>query len=355
MAVYKHKLAKHYTYDFEIETSPGIRERFRGSTDEATKREALKVEAKKRAEVEAVLSGRPLNPYKRLPEIRLREAFARFWTEKAQFEAASGNVFNAMSRMLDFWGPDKFLSQLTTDDFTRYQTFRRSQGVANRTTNMDMPETISRVLKRAKLWKVALPEEDFDWKELKLTLPKHRTRAGSRKEMTLYLRAFHYSLRPIIRFALLTGLRKAALIVRKSQVDWDNLVITYTKKSKHTGDLGWLPITAEIAKLLKREWNHHEDFVFTFVCQRSHKGRVKGQRYPVTYDGLSSAADRAVKRAGLTDWRIIHDLRHTAATNILRRSRNLAAVQGMLGHADIAQTSKYAHVLMDDVRNAMEA
>ena len=138
-------------------------------------------------------------------------------------------------------------------------------------------------------------------------------------------------------------------------MDWVNGVISYTKKSKHTGDLGWLPITKEIAAILRKEWEHHDEFVFTYICQRTHKGRIKGVRYPITYHGLTTAAQRAVKKAGLTDWRMIHDLRHTAATNTLRRSRNLAAVQGMLGHSDITQTQKYAHVLLDDVREAMES
>ena len=62
-----------------------------------------------------------------------------------------------------------------------------------------------------------------------------------------------------------------------------------------------------------------------------------------------------VKRAELKDWRQIHDLRHTAATEILRASKDLTATRDLLGHADVAQTEKYAHVIKDDVRRAMEA
>jgi integrase len=48
-----------------------------------------------------------------------------------------------------------------------------------------------------------------------------------------------------------------------------------------------------------------------------------------------------------------HDLRHTMASRLLRKTRNLAWVQKALGHADIKTTIRhYAHVLNDDVRQA---
>lgn len=53
-------------------------------------------------------------------------------------------------------------------------------------------------------------------------------------------------------------------------------------------------------------------------------------------------------------WRLNHDLRHTAATDAMRASQHPGAVQGMLGHSTIEQTMRYAHVLDDDVRRAME-
>ncbi len=55
----------------------------------------------------------------------------------------------------------------------------------------------------------------------------------------------------------------------------------------------------------------------------------------------------------MTDFHF-HDLRHTSATRILRKS-NLRVVQQLLGHSDIATTTKYAHAVDDDIRNAMEA
>ncbi|MEI5680244.1 MULTISPECIES: tyrosine-type recombinase/integrase, partial [unclassified Mesorhizobium] len=49
-----------------------------------------------------------------------------------------------------------------------------------------------------------------------------------------------------------------------------------------------------------------------------------------------------------------HDTRHTAATRVLRKS-NLRVVQELLGHEDIKTTTKYAHALKEDVRDALDA
>jgi site-specific recombinase XerD len=51
----------------------------------------------------------------------------------------------------------------------------------------------------------------------------------------------------------------------------------------------------------------------------------------------------------------LHDQRHTFGTRTLRGSRNLKAVGKLLGHSDLNTTSKYAHVLMEDLRAAMES
>lgn len=355
MSVYKHANGKHYTYDFEVRLPNGSPKRFRGPTGEATKREALKFEAKARAEAEAMLLGQPIIKVVRKTEIPLREAAGRYWNEKAQFEGNHKTVFGQLGRLVDRLGPDTLLSRITANELTKYQSDRRQDGVANRTINAEVPELLSRVYKRAKLWGVNLGEP-VEWSALKLSVPKHRTRAASRLERVKLMRALRLDYRPIVRFALASGLRRSALLLRKSQVDFDAGVIEYAKKSRHTGDKGWIPITGEIEKILRNEWAKHDgEWVFTYLCKRSRQGRKKGLRYPVTSSGFREAMEEAVKAAGLPDWRLIHDLRHTAATETLRKSQNLKAVQGMLGHSDIAQTARYAHVLLDDVKKAMES
>lgn len=49
-----------------------------------------------------------------------------------------------------------------------------------------------------------------------------------------------------------------------------------------------------------------------------------------------------------------HSLRHAGATAAYRATRNLRAVQELLGHASLATTQRYLHVALDDVRAAAQ-
>ncbi|MBB3861749.1 integrase [Novosphingobium hassiacum] len=51
----------------------------------------------------------------------------------------------------------------------------------------------------------------------------------------------------------------------------------------------------------------------------------------------------------------IHDLRHTRGIRIVRATGSRAAAKEALKHQRIETTLPYAHVLDDDVRNALEA
>jgi integrase len=93
--------------------------------------------------------------------------------------------------------------------------------------------------------------------------------------------------------------------------------------------------------------------VFTYQAQRTRDGRIKGERHPLTYSGVKIAWRRLRKRARVTDFRF-HDFRHDFASKLLRESGNLKLVQRALNHANIKTTTRYTHVLDDEIGDAME-
>ena len=50
-----------------------------------------------------------------------------------------------------------------------------------------------------------------------------------------------------------------------------------------------------------------------------------------------------------------HDLRHTFASWYLKKRKNLAALQKLLGHKEITMSMRYAHILEDDLLEEVEA
>lgn len=80
---------------------------------------------------------------------------------------------------------------------------------------------------------------------------------------------------------------------------------------------------------------------------------MKGERHPITYEGLGSHKDRTWQKAGAKAR--IHDLRHTTGMRTLRKTRNLRVVRELLGHTDIKTTATFYTVAnVEDLRQAME-
>ena len=114
-----------------------------------------------------------------------------------------------------------------------------------------------------------------------------------------------------------------------------------------------IPLTSSMRDLLFPLQGNHPEAVFTYVCRKKRGLRVVGCRYPITYEGTKTAWRRALPVSGVQDFRF-HDNRHTAATRLLRSGARLKIVQKLLRHSTIATTARYAHVTIDDLREAME-
>lgn len=345
MSLYKPKGRTNYSYAFEISGH-----RFSGSTGTGDRREAKKiVEQLKREKKDEIAKQAKFTAE---GPMSFEIAASRYWTETGQHLANSVDCFRYLGWLERQIGRHTTLDKITDSKVALMVVTRRGEGVSNATVNRSVIEPLRGLVRRAaRVWKV--PVAGIEWGDHWLREPQERIREASRDEETKLLTAMRDDYAPAVRFAFLTGCRRAEIVgLTWQRVDFFGKTFTVIGKGDKTRTI---PMTTPVYDLLWQEKDHHATAVFTYVVKatRKHLELVRGERRPITMEGFKTAWRRYKADSGVENFRF-HDTRHTAATRTLRTG-NLKIVQQMLGHEDIATTAKYAHAMLDDMRTAMEA
>jgi integrase len=347
VSVYKNRDGRspYFHFDFQVRGH-----RFHGSTKCTTRREAEKVEAAKREKAKRLTA--QLAAAK--TSLRLDDVADRYWNEVGQHHAGADNTEHDLALLIEFFGEDKLVTDITDDEVTRLVAWRR--GHRRKDGALISPYTVNhttkqlrKLLTRCKLWRVRF-EHEPKWSDHFLAVPDERVRELSDDEADKLDAVMRDDYAPFFAFARASGLRLAECLLRWSEVKWEaKQIVKLGKGDKRVTK----PITSEIRDVLWALRGHHPDFVFTFVADRTVDGRVKGRRYPLTYVGVQSYWKRLRKRSGVVGFRI-HDYRHDFATKLLRETGNLRLVQKALGHASVKTTERYTYVLDEEVAEGME-
>lgn len=344
MSVFKKPGSPYWYYEFQID---GLR--FRGSTKTTDQRAAKAIEAKLRTE--AALS----RHFPKKPVMSLNEAFGRYYEDHGKRLASARVIDYQLAALLARLGKSTLLSEVTDARIAEYISRRRAE-VGDSTVNRELTMLRAVLHMAADQWGIDVGAEPVHWRKHFLREPAERRRHLSVDEEARLMEALREDIRPLVKFCLLTGVRVSnAIMLTWGQVNFGDRTIAFKIKSKRPGgDNHILPMTNEIMVLLANQRGRHEERVFVYECRKKRGPRQRGQLMPFTEGGWRREWGKALAAAGIEDFRF-HDLRHTAATRMLKATGNLATVKKVLGHQNIQTTMRYAHVEMEDMRAAMEA
>lgn len=201
--------------------------------------------------------------------------------------------------------------------------------------------TIKRIFSLAEEW--GLVELNFIRKVSLLEENNSRVRYLTNEEIkNLLTHCKEGKVHLAVQIALNTGLRKEGVMtLRWAEIDFERNMIT--KKVKGGKEVH-IPLSASLRDALV---NYRKSLkgLSPFVLP----GRKLGQ--PLKDIKISFHA--ALDKAGITDFRF-HDLRHTFASHFIMKTKDIKALQEILGHSDIKMTMRYSHLMKEHLTAAME-
>lgn len=338
MSVYKR--GDVWWYDFTVKG-----ERCRGSTFQHSKTAARKVEERER---ERALG------FGDSPILTLREATRKWYVSRAQGRKSERTIAQRVKIMLALMPSDSPVTSIGTADVEaaiqarRLHTTHNGRAPTNSTVNRDVIDTTLRPIMTYCKNVLEIPVRQIAWQDVKLPEPRERDRTFTAAEIAAWRDALPEWHRPVFDFIARYGVRLQEAFFPLEAVDLVAGRINIRKRKngkQHTIRL----LPEDVADLAAR-YSRAAAQELPGVWYRDQAGVLA----PIHWRGFQSASRAALDAVGITDARPVHDLRHHAATELLRRTGgNLRAVQKMLGHEQIASTARYAHADDDDVFDAL--
>ena len=275
-------------------------------------------------------------------EMTVREAYDRFWIECSHQRLQDHHRSISVAAL----GPNTRMSALSDAMVSDLMAHVRARGSAERpvaggTLNRYL-SALSAVCARARAsWGVSVGA--WDLKHHRGPEAKHRERFLSVADAQRLINAAVPHLKPILLLALATGLRRENVL----RLTWEQVDLQANKCHvvQKGGRRHSVSVTRAVSFALEIIEGERKGPVFRFgpPCDCTTCQGVKGRTgSPIA--SIRTAFATACKAAGLPEDVRFHDLRHSFASLLLAASGNLVVVKEALGHASIANTSRYAHL-----------
>lgn len=124
-------------------------------------------------------------------------------------------------------------------------------------------------------------------------------------------------------------------------------------------DLSWGDIDLELKQITFRKTKTKRDRTIPISLELMQVvvslDRSKPKPFPLKPDNVTRLFKRYTQRAGIRPEIHLHCLRHTVATDLVRKGVPMKKISELLGHSSIKTTEVYTHIVSDDLRDVADA
>ena len=259
-------------------------------------------------------------------------AAARFEEEHLASLADPQRQKNRLAALLERtkWGSLSLVS-LRGRQVAAYVRQREKDGCRPNTIRLDLA-LLSGLFKHARqewgMESLRNPVDSVRRPSLRGTARTRRLELGEEENL---LKAAHDDLRPVIRFAIETAMRREEIAL----LSWENVDLekrtAYLPKTKN-GEARTVPLSSRAIAVLQ-------------AMADGEKGPVFG----LTKNQITDRMRVAVHRAGIEDLRF-HDLRHEATSRLFERGTlDMMEIASITGHKTLHMLKRYTHLRAEDL------
>lgn len=343
------------------------RETVHGTMDEARAREKDIEAALLRGETPAAIKKLP-SADKLTLKAALDATYDRYWANSGQKK----HVLSNMKVCVEFFGANKAIGEITTEDADDFILWMKGSIIeGNDATPKDYsPATVKqKVACMTKMLRFYFKRGHIKAMPVFETDPigdNMRDRVITREEETDFLAQFStrydvvrprrtdghsgYEFHALFVFLIDTGVRPSEVLkVERANLRGTLLTVKGVSRDSEgkrsrgtkTGKTRTLPLTARAKHAFEQMVALHGDTPFAWA----------------TYDTLRHAWDWARGEIGLASDKgfIPYSCRHTCATRLYAKTKNIIVVQQWLGHTEIKMTMRYAKLMPTDLEDARDA
>ena len=273
------------------------------------------------------------------------ERYLEWYKTKSGARQRSVKIHEQRVRTLIEYFRSYQLKRISYFTIEHYKKKRLQDGVSKETVNKELT-ILKSIFNRAK--EFGFFSGDLPKIEKFKDTQKEGVRYLTEEEARRLINACPEWFRPVVIFALNTGLRAGEIFsLTWDMVDFKNRHLYIQSSHTKTKKLYKIPLNNVAYNLLLELYKNRKPHGYVFT-------NSKGKPYSIDGQGYRGVFKRACKRAGITNFRF-HDLRHTFASWIAMKSKDIYAVQRLLNHSDLSMTKRYAHLTDDYLRDVVNA